>query len=74
MKVYFKQLPTAALIGSHAFFNNGDRFYGIPAHESGIEQLKHNISHTIARGKSLLQCFYADGRAAYDLVVPEVTE
>ena len=27
-------VPTAALIGSHAFFNNGDRFYGIPAHES----------------------------------------
>lgn len=67
-------VPTAALIGSHAFFNNGDRFYGIPAHESGIEQLERNISHTAAHGEALLQRFHADGRAVYDPVVPEVTE
>ena len=67
-------VPTAALIGSHAFFNNGDRFYGIPAHESGIEQLERNISHTAAHGKALLQRLHADGRADYNPVVPEVTE
>lgn len=68
-------VPTAALMGLHAFFNNGDRFYGIPAHESGIEQFECNISHTTAHGKALLQCFHADGRAVYyDPVVPEITE
>ena len=67
-------VPTAALIESHAFFNNGDCFYGIPTHESGIEQLDCNISQTTAHGKALLQCFHADGRAVYDPVVPEVTE
>ena len=67
-------VPTATLIGSHTFFNNGDRFYGIPAHKSGIEQLERNISHTTAHSKALLQCFYADGRAVYDPVVPEITE
>lgn len=31
-------VPTAALIGSHAFFNNGDRFYGI--RDNIIKKLK----------------------------------
>ena len=61
-------------MGSLAFPGDGDCLHGVPADETGVEQLESQVPHAVGHGEALLQRLHADRGAVHDSEVGEISE